>query len=726
MKISNIGWTKWLNDHATYDTYNAHPARVQKICTKESVAMTNFEELTKCKNIILLTTAPMGAKCQATFYHSIVGIPIIPDSLHHVARVGFKTGTGVELDPETLFTSTALKATPDLVSLMKISSKAEFENLKADGRATKRNFQSYAVLTPSLAKAVQETDMSYSAIFRAVVEQIKIGATPVPPSTPPAQVDPAPAPETEDELLLRLALPFESVLYFLWGCHHLEKDIKVPVMMNLQDDDTLQWEKSTRDLELGTKKSPVTFDLAGSNQSSDLSAGAISAMTKLSASMIKHQEATLKSQEEKGDNRMKAWRRLPKIQQNVIVLAGVEDDGTVPTEPTEEMLSILGCQNGAQVEQFLRQSMQGHNMCLEPGFCTALNKGMFVCPDDVDTPKNFTAFLTPPVNDDEDAEENANLLKLAVQEKYDSSDLILLTKMDITIPMKTQELRHHVKNYAGVAGRTFGKDSVAHTSLKKIVSHISKYETSYNYEFRQEKLFGGNFLDRINWRYHRFLDSCASGDVENIDLKKLDFNDMLEQVERREYHTKVPSWIRKMMKKKEKKHGDHDRHQRGSGGGGGGGRGSERTRRQFGSDSDRSKKIANANSHEGCMLKMTEQFRDLFHPGNIRNLEKPKIADGTPMCLRFHTLGSCFTDCKYKDGHTCLTTEEARKMKSFVDSARANRASYMDRRNSNGDTTNSSEHGTRNRNPRQGQQRQPPGQANTNTSPPGESQQGTP
>ena len=125
------------------------------------------------------------------------------------------------------------------------------------------------------------------------------------------------------------------------------------------------------------------------------------------------------------------------------------------------------------------------------------------------------------------------------------------------------------------------------------------------------------------------------------------------------------------------------------------------------------------------MLKISEQFRDLFHPGNIRNLEKPKIADGIPMCLRFHSLGSCFTDCKYKDGHSCLTTEEARKMKTFVDSARANRASYMDRRNGNGDT-NSSDQGTRTRNPRHGQQRQPPGQANTNTPPTGESQQSTP
>ena len=72
-------------------------------------------------------------------------------------------------------------------------------------------------------------------------------------------------------------------------------------------------------------------------------------------------------------------------------------------ECTEEMLFILGCQNGAQVEHYLRQSMQGHRMSLELGFCTALNKGILVSPDDASTPKNFTLFLTPPVGDsDED------------------------------------------------------------------------------------------------------------------------------------------------------------------------------------------------------------------------------------------------------------------------------------------------------------------------------------
>ena len=84
-------------------------------------------------------------------------------------------------------------------------------------------------------------------------------------------------------------------------------------------------------------------------------------------------------------------------------------------------------------------------MSLEPGFCTALNKGILASPDDASTLKNFTPFLTPPVENDGEDEKNTNLLKLAVQEKFDEKDLVLLTKMDVTIPMKVPCLRHHIK-----------------------------------------------------------------------------------------------------------------------------------------------------------------------------------------------------------------------------------------------------------------------------------------
>ena len=342
MKTSNATWTSWLNDHTSYATYDAHPTRVKDICSSPE-STTNFENLTNSKNIILLTKAPMGGKCQATFWHSTVGIPIIPDDLHYVARVGMKTGTGVEIDTESLFQSTALKHKPDLLDLMKVASPAELTALKANNQAAKKKLKCFAVLTPSLAQAIQHTDMTYAAIFMAIVKQIKIGAKPVP------EEGAAPEPHTEDDLLLAMAEPYDSILYFLWACLNLKKETKAPNMVTLQDDVTIAWEETTRLQCLGNPTPPKEIDLTNTDRS-DLSAGAITAMTKLSDSMIKHQEAALKSQEDKSDSRMKAWRRLPKIQQNVIVLAGVEEDGTVPDEPTEEMLSVLGCQNGAQVD----------------------------------------------------------------------------------------------------------------------------------------------------------------------------------------------------------------------------------------------------------------------------------------------------------------------------------------------------------------------------------------
>ena len=139
-------WAKWLNTHETYATYNALPKEVTKLCDGTD-AVANFDKLAKAKNLVMLTKAPMGGKCQATFLHSTVGIPLIPKDLHYVARVGMKNGTGMEVDPASIFLSTAGKYKPDLLELMKISSAAEFGNLKANTNENKKKFKCFCVLT---------------------------------------------------------------------------------------------------------------------------------------------------------------------------------------------------------------------------------------------------------------------------------------------------------------------------------------------------------------------------------------------------------------------------------------------------------------------------------------------------------------------------------------------------------------------------------------------------
>ena len=308
-----------------------------------------------------------------------------------------------------------------------------------------------------------------------------------------------------------------------------------------------------------------------------------------------------------------------------------------------------------------------------------------MCPDDTQTPKNLTPFLTPPTNDDDDEEENANLLKMAVQEKYDSKDLRLLTKMDISIPMKTSDLKHHIKIFKGCVGRIFGQSSMIFECCEKLQHHIEDHETRYDYEYKQEKLFGGSFLDRVNWRIHRFLDSCACGDTDRIDMKKLSFEDMMEQVERREFQTKVPAWIRKIMKKKENTQIDEgDKPQNTSGGGGDNNnrrrRFQENNRNERSQRGNRGKRITNGNLHSSCKLAHNEPFRDIFHPGNIREFSKPVKKNGSQMCLRFHTLGYCFDDCAFKSGHGNLDSEEATELKTFNDKAKENRSRFQNQR----------------------------------------------
>ena len=514
--IAPQNWKKWLNDHPSRRVYDAHPTKVLKLCNSQSNEG-KFAQLSENKNIVLLTKSPLGKKFQTTFMHSRVGIPIVPEEMNYVARVNMTYGSGVELNLNSLFRSTSAKHVPPILELMKVASSEEFEQLAQPTTGARKRITCYATLPPAIAAAFQETTMAPSSLFMATVNYIKASTQ---------------GEENTDDALKRMGEPFKDLLWLLWGGHHIEDEILAPPVAPLTDEESVAWEKSTHAL-IEPPKHPGTIDLT--RNPLQMNSGDAMAMTKLAESMIAHQEAALKQKEEKSDSRMKAWNRLPQIQKNVILLAGVEEDGTIHESPTEEMLSILGCQNGAQVDQYLKQSMVGHNISPEPGLCSAINKGILVHADDGSAPKNFTAFLVPPVSDDDDLEENTNLLRLAVQDKFSDRDVTLLTKQEITLPMKTQELRHHLKNIAGLAGRCFGQHCVLFKNLQDVAAHIEQKEISYNYEFRQDHLFGGNLLDRIHWRMHRFFDSCASGKTEKIEMEKLDFSDIMDQVERREY-----------------------------------------------------------------------------------------------------------------------------------------------------------------------------------------------
>ena len=111
---------KWLNDHILKDNYNASPAKVKEILGSNNSAQ-NFEGLTHHKNLVLLMKSPIGAKIQASFYHSSIGIPIIQDKLNHLARIGIMTGTSMIVELESLLQISTAVHKSDIVDMLNVA-----------------------------------------------------------------------------------------------------------------------------------------------------------------------------------------------------------------------------------------------------------------------------------------------------------------------------------------------------------------------------------------------------------------------------------------------------------------------------------------------------------------------------------------------------------------------------------------------------------------------------
>ena len=71
-------------------------------------------------------------------------------------------------------------------------------------------------------------------------------------------------------------------------------------------------------------------------------------------------------------------------------------------------------------------------------------------------------------------------------------------------------------------------------------------------------------------------------------------------------------------------------------------------------------------------------FRNIFNPGNIKGVEKPKNSAGKQFCLKLHTLDFCFKE--YKFAHGTLNNDDLTSMKKSVKSAREGSAEYKNRR----------------------------------------------
>ena len=133
--------------------------------------------------------------------------------------------------------------------------------------------------------------MTPAALFIATVQHINV-LTPAPATAVDKQA-PDEAEDT-DTILKRIEAPYTDLLRFLWGIHHYEVAITTLTIGNLQDNDTVAWAASVQVI-MAPKiaEKVVTMDLTMEDRNG-MSDGTMTAMTKLSESIIRYQEAAAK------------------------------------------------------------------------------------------------------------------------------------------------------------------------------------------------------------------------------------------------------------------------------------------------------------------------------------------------------------------------------------------------------------------------------------------------
>ena len=144
-------WIEWLQNQHSNSVFNSKPSDVAKLCAGTD-ATKCFENLSKCKNLPLLTRALTGKKLQVTFYHSVIGIPFMSDDIRYVARVGSVEGPGVGLDSRSIFRQTSAMHVPSTVDLLKVETPEDLEKVVADTNKAKKKAKALGVLAPSLGR----------------------------------------------------------------------------------------------------------------------------------------------------------------------------------------------------------------------------------------------------------------------------------------------------------------------------------------------------------------------------------------------------------------------------------------------------------------------------------------------------------------------------------------------------------------------------------------------
>ena len=462
---------------------------------------------------------------------------------------------------------------------------------------------------------------------------------------------------------------YGNILRFLWSIVHEDSAVKPTRLNPCCRKSAMKWADTIHDscLHSGTPlppqftpppgQAPVRLEMGGFDN-------AAVAMAKLSDAWEKKIEMEVQEKENRDQKKKeKSFEKLADVQKRTFILMTAKEgdsDSTVPEmKPTQDVLKLLEQTVGIKAQAHLQHEFNKHGHICDVGLAmsTQIKNGCIMSQPSVNDINGISPFFLP---DQASEERLGHELALRLEEqlvlgKISDTDLKTITKCKIHFAKNFGEYVHFIRNFHRLIIVLAGETSIFTSKLESLLTHAREHERAYKELEKEYFFFYASVLETIHRRCQQFIHSTTHGLVSKLKFKKLEFGELLEEIEDGEYIPTKPKWLRS-DKKRESPSRD-EATPRGGGRAGGGEKPHQHKR----------KSVDNPKFDQDLKVPSDLQYRQIFHPANRRGVAEVKHLDGSVRCNNWFFRGWCTDTCQFSSSHSkSLSASEKVKCKDYV------------------------------------------------------------
>jgi hypothetical protein len=383
-------------------------------------------------------------------------------------------------------------------------------------------------------------------------------------------------------------------------------------------------------------------------------------------SNMMHRE-DLNRRKEKDEEKRDKTKKLHRSTVSMLLMASATTNERAAPKLVQTATDFFNSENTGLADMELSQNFAAiglKEVNFAHGVVQAFHSGQFTY-FNPSAPSNFTIFaFTEREPLSSDLQSRTMFLHLAAtQGKGKTLDEIKSSaKQVVSIPTDFDAFLRQIYYFLGAFKIFFGPDSLGSMSIQDLHKEVSENRMHFRAKIACDKKFAAKFLFAVDTKVQRWLDHCKHAtDRSEVDDRILNFGPMIEDVLDNRFNVELPASFKLSTDDEvvpvvpgqpplKRKKDDAKKGEKGE-----------------------DLRIVNPNQCKDFVMKEGESWTETFCGKCAK--DRPSWSSTARMCVRWHTKGDCFADCRNAESHVaCSEIPQARKeeYKGFMKKARHN------------------------------------------------------